>query len=289
MGDLAFVKKGFRMTTFQMLALLGALITVSTNATANEIALQVHVKKTKLGGESAFPLVGQLAFRRNSAPFQGGFCQDVSDSNGMLTCRLACPSNDKSFILHLIPPTSKQTKLVDGLWAPAPEIIEVKNCVVTSKIPVVLVYKRGVDLAAELQRKSPEVFAAAAAIDKEKVSFKPFAAAAPRLAVLAKDKANQEAIDELSELASLHSRTPGNMPPSPNAASYEYGARSVVLRARANVALGDDAAKIVTISPTPSDYNRSVSTVSKAIDAKAVLSPEQIELQQLIMKQKAAR
>lgn len=261
-------------------------LTQAAPVLAVELPLQVVVKRQDRGAPVAFERVGGFLLKRNNAAFVGGTCLDTSNSKGEVTCKLTCHASDKDFNLLLVPPKKEEALIVAGMSSPPAPAVEVSNCKIVSKVPVELVYRTEGARAAELMARSPAVFAAAVSNENGILRFKPFKEAAPQLEQLARNPANRDAIGALSELANLHVENKATGKPtviSESAADYAFGAPSVVLLAQTTDALGpQEARQIVSVSAAPRDYSKSVSAVSKAIDVKPVLSPEQVRLQKSV-------
>jgi hypothetical protein len=185
--------------------------------------------------------------------------------------------------LHLVSPGRELARIVAGLSAPGNEPLEVSGCKIKTKLPVEVVYRSIDVIYGELAVTSPALYNAITVTNPGKApQLKPFNSAAPSLEGFARDPKNRAAMLEFSRLASAYQEAPPERRPVTFAATdfgqYANGINSAVLKARVEEAMGGTTGSQVKVSGSSVDFLRSVTAVERALDAKPVLSKDEILL-----------
>jgi hypothetical protein len=259
-----------------------ALLAMPAHAT-DVIAIKVVVKlREKVEDKTGQPFadVGGFTLRRNNAVYSRATCPDLSNARGELVCKLQCDADDGSMRLNVVAPSREQARIVANLTPPNQQAIEVTQCKVISKLPVEMAY-RGLDVTySELLTANPSIFNAIAATGDSK-KFKPFVDAAGSLEKVAKDPKQRAVLLELGSLAAAaEGASLDRVTWASNAVLSQYatGLNSVVLKAMVDEAAGAELGSTVKISANTSDFQRSVTAVQKGLDAKPLLTQQEIVL-----------
>lgn len=259
-------------------------------ATATMVPIKVVVmrKDKAQDGPKPFADVGGITIRRSNKELKNATCPNASNAKGELVCRVMCAKDDPDLSLQVFAPLKNDAPIVAGMVAPLSATVDIEKCVVT--LPVVakseptvrLVYRSAFAAMEELQTKAPAVIAAVATTKGSMLEFKPFAESAPALQKLAKEPANRDKLQQLAELAEVYKEgvEAGTGSPRPNLEDYASGASSIILKASVSESMGTPADRLVTVSASKSELQRSASAVSKALREKPILTKKEIFLAQ---------
>ena len=255
------------------------------------VRIRVLVKQKDLGASVPFPGVPGFAILRNNLAFQLASCPDESDARGELTCTLACAPDTRNATLLLMPPTREKAVKVAGMKVPPAKGLQVTDCRITTQQPIELVYKSEAAQLAELQATSPAVYNAAFIAANGEVRTKPFLTASRELEQLAVKEENRNAIRELGELGRFvgerQAAGPAVAAKAPRleakAADYAVGTSSVLLKAQTADAMGPEQAnKLVKLSAEAAELDKSITNVTKTLDVKPVLVPNEVKLNRAV-------
>lgn len=267
--------------------LVAALAISFCQASASqELTVRVVVKlREKVTDKAGKPFadVGGFLFSRNNHPYTPAKCPDVSNGSGEFVCKVPCDAKDNSMRLHLVSPAHEQARIVAGLIPPNAEPIDISNCKVTTRQPIILVYRDFETFLADGKLSNPDVYNAFVTQNVQgKPAFKAFPDAAAALQNVAKDSRSRAAMLEFSNAAALVSEASSERRPAwidnTELKSYKFGINSVVLKALVKEASGENMSAKVKISDNSADFQRSVAAVEHALDTKPFLSTPEINL-----------
>ncbi len=261
--------------------LLGSSVAAATETVSIKVSVRLRDKVADQLGKP-FAEVGGFVVKRVAADYKGASCPNASNARGELDCKVSCDTTDADLQLLMHPPTKEKARIVAGLTPPPAKSIEIVGCKLSSKAPVVLVYRTLDVTLDELFAANPELVAATADKTDTVLRFKPFSLSAPRLQQLAAKPSNREALLDLGRAAQAWQDLPEDKRqltlPSADFGQYAIGVNSVVLQATVNDTIGPAAARRIKVSADATDFHRSVRDVEQVLDAKPVLSDTEIIL-----------
>jgi hypothetical protein len=255
--------------------------------TAVPIKVLVMLKDRAQEGPKPFPNVGGFVIRRSSDELKNASCPDDSNEKGELTCTIKCQKNDGNLRVQVVAPLKKRAPIVAGMSPPVAATVNIEKCVLKtsrsakSDAAIRLVYRTALAMAEELQAEAPEIFAAVATINGTSLQFKPLKETAPALQELAKAPRNREKLQQLAELGAVYKDAVAAgvpTPLSPNASEYASGASSIALQAAVSESMGAKADTLVKVSASKGELYQSISNVSQALNARPILSENEIKL-----------
>ena len=265
--------------------LLFALSALSCAVAAEPISITVSVRLRDKPGQmtdKALVGVGGFAMKRSDAAFAGATCPNMSNAKGELDCKVVCKADDTSLQLLVLPPTQEKARVVAGLAPPGAPVVEIVGCQLSSKLPVMIVYRTLEVALDDLNTSNPEVVQAATVAMRGNLSFKPFDDSAPRLQALSAKSSNRAAMADLARIAAAFRDAPPERRPAmfdgAEFSQYAVGLNSVLLRASVADAGGPGAASKVKVSSDAADYQRSLASVQKTLEAKPYLNEKEIRL-----------
>lgn len=281
----------------EMLLVVPAAAEDAPAETMVPIKVLVMIKETVKENPKPFPDVGGFVIQRNRDELKSASCPDTSNEKGELTCRLKCRKDDPDLRLQVIAPLKSQAPIVAGMSPPPAQTISVENCLVKASpagtpAPVRLIYRTVLAMAEELRSDAPEVFAAVAVPGTGSLQFKSLQEAAPALQQLAKEPANRQKLERLAELSEVYKeavQAGRGAPMSVVLSEYASGAKSIVLQAAVNDAMGERAKALVKVSPKFEDFDRSSRTVARILNEKPVLSAKEIALERNVKALKGSK
>ena len=253
--------------------------------TAEPISVPVSVRLRDKPGkmtDKALVGVGGFAMKRSDAAFAGASCPNMSNAKGELDCKVVCKADDTSLQLLMLPPTQEKARVVAGLAPPGAPVVEIVGCQLSSKLPVMIVYRTLEVALDDLSTSNPEVVQAATVAMRGGLGFKSFDDSAPKLQALSAKPSNRAAMADLARIAAAFRDAPPERRPAlfdgAELSQYAVGLNSVLLRAHAADAGGSAAASKVKVSSDAADYQRSLASVQKTLDAKPYLNEKEIRL-----------
>lgn len=220
---------------------------------------------------SAFSGVGGFAIYRGKERVKGSDCPDVSNSEGKLSCVVACDKADLlAKPLRVVPPTSSKAPRVTGFIAPPSAAFTLKGCAASPSSLPPIVFRHASVALAELFEQNPEYRPLVAKGGGESAGqLVEIDAALPVFRTAAATQQGRKTLASFDEIARTLASASENPAAAERYGKYSVGINNVLLNHALQNSSGMALPVGFRLTGDKTDFYRNLGLAERSLDMKA--------------------